>query len=137
MSPIVAPVAECAPRAAVAPAGDCACPGNLPQECDVAGTLTCVEALATNEDHCGACGNECSTGECKGGVCNPIVDVAVGTENICVLRDNGDVYCLGSDAVGGLGDGGTSPNSKASFDQKVSLSAAATQVDGGDRMTVP
>jgi hypothetical protein len=49
-------------------AGACSCPASLPNECGGA----CVN---TNTDgkNCGACGHDCSGGECLGGICQPVV----------------------------------------------------------------
>lgn len=55
--------------------------------------------------HCGACDNYCGVGgECDGGACDSVVDVAAGYRHTCVARSNGVVACWGDNDFGQLGD---------------------------------
>lgn len=62
--------------------GDCCAPRGLTGCATGNGAWTCVDDLQTDSNHCGACFNECATGEeCSGGACRPIQ--CPGSQNLC------------------------------------------------------
>lgn len=81
----------------------------------------CVDTRSDRE-HCGACDRPCGEDTLlgpwacvpapTGGVCEgDVLDFALGTSHICVVRRRGEVQCWGQNAFGQLGDGSltTSP----------------------------
>lgn len=74
------------------------------QSCDGNPQTGCETNLLTSSAHCGACQQACS-GTCVGGLCNPVVSMAVGPFHACALRHDGQVSCWGLNDEGGIGDG--------------------------------
>ncbi len=80
-------------------------------DCNGSAADGCEVDLTSSTANCGACGQPCS-GSCSGGVCTLaapgggcIAQVDAGSENLCALRTDGTVWCLGMDTYGQLGNG--------------------------------
>ena len=73
-------------------------------DCDGEGSNGCESTLATDERHCGRCGQSCGVaGECVAGTCQPIVGVTLGLQHSCAWRASGAVLCWGSNGSGEVG----------------------------------
>ncbi len=72
-------------------------------DCDGAPFNGCEVVLASDANHCGACGNACPTGQrCVSGSCAPsaILQIEGGWAGYCVLRDTDRVWCWGDNRNG-------------------------------------
>jgi alpha-tubulin suppressor-like RCC1 family protein len=69
----------------------------------------CETSVLADASNCGACGRACGTGgACEMGVCDSLVQVAMGQYHTCALRSSGTVVCWGRNDEGQLGTGGPS-----------------------------
>ena len=92
--------------ACVAGACQTAC-GSTYGDCDMEPSNGCESTLATDPEHCGACGNSCGVGGvCTAGVCDRVLDVEAGNDFTCAIRSGArGVVCWGANAYGQRGDG--------------------------------
>jgi len=68
----------------------------------------CETELRDDPANCGGCGVTCDDGvSCIGGLCDPVVDGALGLVNTCFVRQSGRLNCFGNNAAGQLGNGFT------------------------------
>ena len=63
-------------------------------DCNASATDGCEIDIRTNVMHCGACNKVCD-GMCVEGVCDPVVDVALGLGIGCTQMLSGKFYCWG------------------------------------------
>lgn len=71
-------------------------------DCDMDMTNGCETSIRT-KTNCGTCGNACDV-VCGSDGCAMPVDLVVGRDhNVCVLLDNGEVWCWGKNDLGQLG----------------------------------
>lgn len=76
------------------------------EDCNGAYGDGCEATLAVDPDHCAECGRSCGPGgSCAAGACDGLVDLAVGNEHLCFVRENGRALCMGSNSNGALGIG--------------------------------
>jgi alpha-tubulin suppressor-like RCC1 family protein len=81
-------------------------------DCDLDPANGCEDDLTTAA-HCGACGAACPGvgATCTAGLCeNPIVQLSIGARHGCYRREDGDVYCWGSNTRGQFGTGDVMPS---------------------------
>jgi alpha-tubulin suppressor-like RCC1 family protein len=75
---------------------------------DCNGSPGCETSITDDAANCGACGRSCGAGgQCGGGVCDEILQIADGQYHTCALRSSGTVVCWGENGSGQLGIGST------------------------------
>lgn len=96
------------------------------QSCDT-DPETCETETDSDPANCGFCGNDCGAGAtCNMGSCQgQILNATVGQDFSCLLRDNGNVACWGSNVEGQLGNSVTLPGT----DSFAPILAASTAGD--------
>jgi len=108
--------------------GYTSCPGNAPWL-----ATRCMD-LATDLQHCGACGTPCD-GACIGGLCQPIgqVELASGVQGDDLALDDDYVY-FGSSITGGLSSGAIARVHRSGGPKDILVGSAVPNriaVDGG------
>jgi hypothetical protein len=78
-------------------------------DCDRVAQNGCETSL-TSAQNCGSCGRSCGSSSCNMGTCDDtrVVQLALGHDHSCALRNNHTVKCWGRNDVGQLGNGTTS-----------------------------
>lgn len=97
-------------------------------DCDDDASTGCETDTRTSDLHCGACDSPCAWG-CDAGTCADPVALAGYGRNLCAVRADGRVVCLGDNASGELGDGTMSRSDRFVRVQRVT---GAEQVAVGD-----
>jgi alpha-tubulin suppressor-like RCC1 family protein len=74
-------------------------------DCDADPSTGCETELATDVEHCGACGVSCGPGGvCTDGLCDAVIQLDTRDATTCAVRAGGAALCWGRNAYGGVGD---------------------------------